>query len=81
MGLFDIIDDAVSYVADEVSDFIERPVSKTIEHVTRPLVDTIDVIDGLTEGELRHKAVLRLGAEVASGMAIGELVDWYSDLN
>jgi hypothetical protein len=44
-----------------------------------PIVDTLDVIDGLTEGEIRTKAALRLGSDVVAGMAISELIDYLSD--
>ena len=44
-----------------------------------PIVDTLDVLDGLTEGEIRTKAALRLGSEVVAGMAISELIDYLSD--
>jgi len=44
-----------------------------------PIVDTLDVLDGLTEGEIRTKAALRLGSDVVAGMAISELIDYLSD--
>lgn len=50
-----------------------------IDIVTKPIIDAVDVIDGLTEGELRERAALRLGADVAGGMALNELMEWYSE--
>ena len=44
-----------------------------------PIVDTLDVIAGLTEGEIQTKAALRLGSDVVAGMAISELIDYLSD--
>ena len=44
-----------------------------------PIVDTLDVIDGLTEGEIRTKAASRLGSDVVAVMAISELIDYLSD--
>jgi hypothetical protein len=43
--------------------------------VTSPLVDAFDVLEGLTEGELRTKAALRLGADVVAGMAVSEVIE------
>lgn len=67
-------------VADTVSDFADDPIGTTVDIATQPVRDGLAVIDGLTEGELREKAALRLGADIASGMALSELVEWYSDL-
>lgn len=68
MGLFDIVDD-----------FISDPIGTTVRTATQPIRDGLSVVDGLTEGELRVKAGLRLGADVAGGMALSELIDWYQD--
>ena len=65
---------------DTVSDFVDDPVGTAVDIATQPIRDGITVIDGLTEGELREKAALRLGADIASGMALSELIDWYSEL-
>lgn len=75
MGLFDSIVDSVS---DEIDEFFDDPVGKTVDVVTKPLRDGLDVVEGLTEGELRTKAVLSLGLSVASGMALSELIDWFN---
>lgn len=64
-------------IVDGVSEFAKDPIGKTFDMATQPIRDAAEVIDGLTEGELRTKAALRLGADVASGMALGELIDWY----
>jgi len=45
----------------------------------QPVRDTVDILDGLTEGEIREKAVMRLGADVVAGMALSEIVDALSD--
>ncbi len=65
MGLFDIVDD-----------FISDPVGTTVRTATQPLSDAVEVFQGLTEGELRIKAAARLGTDVATGMAVSELVEW-----
>jgi len=74
-GVGDVVDGA----SKKVERFVDDPVKETADTVTQPVRDGLEVIDGLTEGELRHKAALRLGADAASGMALGELVDWYEE--
>lgn len=41
----------------------------------QPVRDAVDVLDGLTEGEIRAKAIARLGADVVAGMALSELIE------
>lgn len=60
---------------DTVDDFVHNPVGSTIDIITQPVRDGIEVLEGLTEGEIRHKAALRLGADVVSGMALSEIID------
>lgn len=50
-----------------------------IDTATQPLSDALDVLDGLTEGELREKAALRLGADVVAGMALPEVIEALKD--
>ena len=52
---------------------------KIVDIALAPVKDGLDVLEGLTEGELRVKAAARVGADVAAGMAIGELIDLLSD--
>ncbi len=77
MGLFDFVEDVFDSVENTAKEFIDDPIGKSVEVVTQPVRDGLDVVDGLTEGELRVKAAVRLGVDVASSMALGELVDWY----
>ena len=58
-------------------DFIDDPIGTSVDIATRPIRDGIDIVDGLTEGELREKAILRLGVDVVSGMTLSELIEWY----
>ena len=67
-------------VADAAADFVGDPVGTTVDITLQPVRDGLDIIDGLSEGELREKAILRLGADVAGGMALSEIVEWYSEL-
>ncbi len=66
-----IFNSVVSMVDDAVSD----PIGTAINVVTQPIVDGCDLLQGLTEGEFREKAALRLGADIAFGVGIGELID------
>ena len=66
-----------SNIFDTIDDFVSDPIGTTVDVVTQPLVDSIDIIDGLTEGELRYKAMLRLGTDVAVGLSVSELVELY----
>jgi hypothetical protein len=59
-------------VTDTLEDFIDDPFETTLNTATQPIRDGVE----LTEGELRHKAALRLGTDVALGMALSELVEW-----
>lgn len=71
----------VDSITETVEEFVEDPIGKTVEVATQPIRDGIEVVDGLTEGELRVKAATRLGVDAVSGMALGELVDWYEMLD
>mgnify|MGYP003660050391 CR=1 FL=1 len=46
-----------------------------IDIVTSPITDTLDVLEGLTEGEIRTKAIARLGADAVGGMVLSEIVE------
>lgn len=76
--IIDVGSSLVDKATDEVEEFVGNPIGKTVKVVTQPVRDILDVVDGLTEGELRTKATLRLGADAVSGMALGELITWYN---
>lgn len=71
-GLFDAECNTIENVIDD-------PVGTTVGIITQPIVDGCDLLGGLTEGEFRYKAALRLGADVVAGMAISELVEAMAD--
>ncbi len=73
------LDKLVGKAVDTVTDFVEDPIGTTVDVVTQPVRDGLDIIDGLTEGELRERAILRLGADVVAGMAVSELIEWYGN--
>jgi hypothetical protein len=50
-----------------------------VDSVTQPFEDAYDIVDGLTEGELREEAAARLGAQVVMTMTTAELIEWYQD--
>ena len=56
-------------------DFIENPIKTVGKVTTQPIRDGLDIIDGLSEGEIRAKAALRLGADVVAGMALSEVIE------
>lgn len=49
----------------------------TVTAPVRMVADAVNIIDGLTVGELRYKAILSLGEDVALGMTQAELIEWY----
>jgi hypothetical protein len=63
--------------------FIEDLVTDPVRTVTRtalsPVRDSLDVLQGLSEGEIRHRAALRLGADVVAGMAMSEIIEALSE--
>jgi hypothetical protein len=50
-----------------------------VDSVTQPFEDAYDIVDGLTEGELREEAAARLGAQVVMTMTTAELIEWYNN--
>jgi hypothetical protein len=62
-------------VTNTIEDFIDDPLATTANIATQPIRDSCDLLDGLTEGEIRHKAALRLGADIVAGMVIGEVIE------
>ena len=55
------------------------PVDDILTCALAPVRDAVEVVDGLTEGELRTKAAIRLGTDVVAGMAISEIIDALND--
>lgn len=43
--------------------------------VTSPVRDAAEILEGLSEGELRTRAAARLGADVVAGMALSEIIE------
>jgi len=46
-----------------------------------PIRDAVDILDGLSDGELREKAAVRLGVDIVAGMTAGEILDYLKNLN
>ena len=42
---------------------------------TQPIRDGIDILDGLSEGEIRERAIARFGTDVVIGVGTAELID------
>jgi hypothetical protein len=68
MGLFDLVED-----------FIDDPISTVIDTATQPLHDAIEILGGISEGELRSKATLRLGVDIVAGMSLGQLIEFIAN--
>ncbi len=62
-------------VTNTVTDFVEDSIGSTVRTATQPIADGLDFLEGLSEGEIRTKAALRLGADVVAGMAIEEVIE------
>lgn len=52
-----------------------------VDAALQPVRDGISIIEGLSEGEIREKAILRLGADVVAGMAFAEIVEYVKTLD
>lgn len=62
-------------------EMFDKIIGLAVTAATQPFVDAVDILDGLTEGELREKAALRLGADVAMSMGAAALIDWWLENN
>ena len=47
--------------------------------VLSPLDDAIDILEGLTEGELRERAILCLGADAIIGLGTSEIIEMLAE--
>lgn len=56
-------------------DTINKVANKGIDLVTQPARDTVEVLNGLSEGELRERAIARLGADAIVGLGSSEIID------
>ncbi len=65
----------INSITDKVEDFIDDPIGTTVGTVTQPVRDGLDLLEGLTEGEIRTMAAARLGADYVTGLALGEVVE------
>ncbi len=60
-----------------ISDLIQ----KTIKATTQPIKDGVEILEGLSEGEIRQEAIARLGVteDVVAGMGIAEIIEALKD--
>jgi len=69
--MFSLLDDVVD---------VGLGVAKVAVDVTlQPVADGLDFLQGMSEGEFRANASLRLGADVVAGMALAELIEVMRD--
>ena len=54
--------------------------NKVVDITLQPVNDSLEILQGLTEGEIRAKAAARLGADVVAGMAVSEIIEYLSEL-
>lgn len=54
-------------------------IEKTVKATTQPFKDGIEILEGLSEGELRQQAIARLGVDVVAGMGIAEIIELLKD--
>lgn len=50
-------------------------IGDVIDIALSPLNDAIEILEGLTEGELRERAILRLGASAIVGLDTTEIIE------
>lgn len=55
--------------------------SKLLDAALSPIVDGLDFLEGLSEGELRTWAALRLGTDVVAGMTTAAIIQVLLDLD
>ena len=58
-----------------ISDLIQ----KTVKAATQPIKDGVEILEGLSEGEIRQQAIARLGVDVVAGMGIAELIEFLKE--
>ena len=58
-----------------ISDLIQ----KTVKATTQPIKDGVEILEGLSEGEIRQQAIARLGVDVVAGMGIAELIEFLKE--
>lgn len=62
-----------------VLDIVSRSAINVVTSPIRVLGDVVDLIDGLSEAEVRVQAIVSLGREAAVAMTTEELINWYGD--
>lgn len=60
-----------------VNSAVRDPVGTAVDAATAPIRQTVNIVDGLTEGKIRYKACMALGTDVALGMTTALLMEWY----
>ena len=56
---------------------IGKLLNNVTDTILNPVKDSVEIIDGLTEGELRTRAIARLGADVGASMTTEQLISWF----
>ena len=58
-----------------ISDLIQ----KTVKATTQPIKDGVEILEALSEGEIRQQAIARLGVDVVAGMGIAGIIEVLKD--
>lgn len=66
-------------ISETVDDFCDDPVGTSVDMALSPVYNALDVLEGLTEGEIRAMAALKLGTDVVAGMALSEVIEAMDD--
>lgn len=66
-------------ITETANEFVENPVGTTIDMALSPIHNAAEVLEGLTEGEIRYMAASKLGADVVAGMALNEIIEAMDD--
>lgn len=69
----------VNSIQETVDDFVDDPIGTTVDMALQPVHNAVDVLDGLSEGEIRTMAAAKLGADFVAGMALSEVIDAMDD--
>ena len=56
-------------------------IGTVVKGALQPIEDGLDILDGLSEGEIRTMAIARLGVDVVEGMVLSEIIEALSEID
>ena len=69
------VDSVIKKAVKEAEEFVDSPIHKLADNVLSPVKNGLIVAGGLTEGEIRTRAIGRLGVDVVGGMTLTALIE------